>query len=434
MTGSVIALYWDFENLHAALLDERDGAGAYQSSKFRPQDPVVEIEPVLAYAGSLGRVAINRAYGNWQWLARYRHDLQAHGLDLVQLFPLGTGSKNGADIRLAVDAVDDLHRFPHVSHVVVVGGDSDYLSLAQRVRQHGRQIVGIGAAGSSHRQWIAACDRFVRYQELVDPGSTRGTGALGAERAAAFDLAVDAVARLAAETGQRWVVKAAVKPMMTRIDPGFDETELGFGSFNAFLLAVGGRLVERVGEFDHEIAVDPDHGTIDLTEVRPAADRYDRVLRRSNVRLPERSMFWAAVEAIGRLAGGGAVAASFQQLESDTVHQLGAVGLDVEDRQVRATRQVLFKLRLFALLGEDVGVSLVEGLGANLAAVVRVELLRMLAEVGVGLDDHAGLASFLFGPDPADAQVALVAADCQAALSGLGANVSTINRTSGPNG
>ena len=379
MAASVIALYWDFENLHASLLDERDGAGAYTATKFRPQDPVIEIEPVLAFAASLGRVAVNRAYGNWQWLARYRHDLQAHGLDLVQLFPLGTGAKNGADIRLAVDAVDDLYRFVHVTHVVVVGGDSDYLSLAQRVRQHGRRIVGVGADGSSHRQWVAACDQFVRYHELAGVGP--GAGRHHSERGAAFDLAVEAVTRLAAETGQRWVVKAAVKPMMTRIEPSFDESHLGFGSFNAFLVAVGGRLVERIGEFDHEIAVDTEHTTIDLTEVRPAADRYDRVLRRANVRLPERDVFWAAVDAIGQLAGGGVVASSFHQLEADVLRQLTDAGLEVDDRQVRSTRQVLFKLKLFALLGEEVGVSLVAGLDADLGAVVRRELLAMVADV-----------------------------------------------------
>ncbi len=429
MTTSVIALYWDFENLHAALLEERDGPGAYQASKFRPQDPVVEIQPVLAYAESLGRVTVNRAYGNWQWLARYRHDLQAHGLDLVQLFPLGTGAKNGADIRLAVDAVDDLHRFPRVTHVVVVGGDSDYLGLAQRVRQHGRRIVGVGAEGSSHRQWVAACDTFVRYRDLVavNLGSVR----TASERAAAFDLAVDAVDRLAAETGRRWVVKAAVKPMMTRIEPTFDETNLGFGSFNAFLVAVGGRLVERVGEFDHEIAVEAEHATIDLTQARPVEDRYDRVLRRANIRLPERAVFWAAVEAFEELAGGGVVAASFQHLETDTVRRLTEAGFEVDDRQVRSARQVLFKLKMFALLGEDVGVCLV-AVGADLGAAVRTELLRTVATSGVGLDDHAGLATTLYGPEPTAERVASVVASCQAVLAGE--KVSIINRTSGPNG
>lgn len=43
--GSV-AMYWDFENLHAALLDTKYGDGTYarQDNRFKPQEPLVDVQ------------------------------------------------------------------------------------------------------------------------------------------------------------------------------------------------------------------------------------------------------------------------------------------------------------------------------------------------------------------------------------------------------
>src|SRR4029077_1693176 len=89
---------------------------------------------------------------------------------LVQLFPTAAYAKNGADIRLAVDAVEDMFRLPDLTHVVIVAGDSDYVPLAQRCRRLGRYVVAVGVAGSTSKALAAACDELVTYDAL--PGIT----------------------------------------------------------------------------------------------------------------------------------------------------------------------------------------------------------------------------------------------------------------------
>jgi len=56
--------------------------------------------------------------------ADYRGQLISRAVDLVQLFPAAAYAKNGADIRLAVDAVEDMFRLPDLTNVVIVAGDS----------------------------------------------------------------------------------------------------------------------------------------------------------------------------------------------------------------------------------------------------------------------------------------------------------------------
>ena len=57
-----VALYWDFENLHAGLLEAKQGEGAYANPdiRFKPQEPLVDVLALVELAASFGPIAINR--------------------------------------------------------------------------------------------------------------------------------------------------------------------------------------------------------------------------------------------------------------------------------------------------------------------------------------------------------------------------------------
>ncbi|MEY8689997.1 MAG: NYN domain-containing protein [Leptothrix sp. (in: b-proteobacteria)] len=164
-----VALYWDFENLHASLIDQRYGAGTYFGSRFRPQEDVVDVAAVVEFALSLGPVAINRGFGNWASFSRYRYALLESAIELIQLFPPGASGKNGADIKLCLDVVEDMARYPHIGTFIVVGGDSDYMPLAHKVKAAGRTMVGIGSTHSTNQHWARSCHEFKFYETLVRP-------------------------------------------------------------------------------------------------------------------------------------------------------------------------------------------------------------------------------------------------------------------------
>src|SRR6478752_799246 len=148
----------------------------------------VDIGAIIDYAASFGSVSLSRAYADWSVPANaaYKDELMGRALHLVQLFT-ASGVKNGADIRLAVDAVEDLMRDPAITHVVLVAGDSDYVPLAQSCKQLGRYVVGIGVAGSTSRALVSACDEFLDYAHLpgVTPPPPRRTTKKAAAKKAA---------------------------------------------------------------------------------------------------------------------------------------------------------------------------------------------------------------------------------------------------------
>jgi len=252
-----VAIYWDFENLHAVLTDQEFGADFYRDHRLSVQAPVADVGPIVDYAASLGDVIINRAYGNWQFFSRYRDALNGAGIDLIQMFPRGANMKNSADIRMALDALDDLHTHPHLTHIVVVSSDSDFISLAQKVKQAGKFIAGVGVDGNANRFWVSSCNEFRFYSSLVKLNATndvavggRNDDRLNSElpfddrndpspvRVSledARDTLVKSLTQLVARNGENYVHRGALKSLMKRLMPAFDERALECVTFSGFL-------------------------------------------------------------------------------------------------------------------------------------------------------------------------------------------------------
>jgi hypothetical protein len=280
-----VAVYIDFDNVVISRYDDIHGKGAWKKDDPRQRgrsasstDPIdvklaaaqIDIGALIDYAASFGTVSLSRAYADWSVPAHaaYRKELMERALHLVQLFNT-SGVKNGADIRLAVDAVEDLMRHPEISHVVLVAGDSDYIPLAQSCKQLGRYVVGIGVAGSTSRALVAACNEFIDYAHLpgvAAPAADKRTAAKSpAKRSvarktpaksttaavpaaeAATDLLVRAIRVNLQKSDDDWVHAAGVKSQMQRMDPAFKEKSLGFTTFQKFVESRSDQVVSKPG-------------------------------------------------------------------------------------------------------------------------------------------------------------------------------------------
>lgn len=275
-TTGRVAVYLDFDNIVISWYDRVHGRNAYGKDRQRitddPNDAevaerlkqaTIEVGAIIDYASSFGTLVLTRAYADWSSPvnAEYRSQLVARAVDLVQLFPAAAYAKNGADIRLAVDAVEDMFRLPDLTHVVIVAGDSDYVPLAQRCKRLGRYVIGVGVAGSTAKSLAAACDEFESYDSLpgvvrpaakaeaattakgkAEPKSTAKTRRTRTaapkqdDQAEATELLVRAL-RLGHDKADadEWLHASAVKTQMRRMDPSFSEKALGYRSFNDFL-------------------------------------------------------------------------------------------------------------------------------------------------------------------------------------------------------
>ena len=267
--NSSVALYWDFENLHAALSEAVHGDGSYGKSdgRFKAQEPFIDVQAVVELASSFGPIAINRAYCNWQYLGRYRDALLQGAVELIQLFSPGPNAKNGADIKLCLDAVEDINRFAHIGTVVIVGGDSDFMPVSQKIKAAGRTLIGLGTRKNTNRHWAKSCHEFRYYESLVEPPAVAlvnaaplpGAGSQTPRVAAtavvdtSAEIFCRAITLLAEANGDAWVDTGSIWHMIKRLDSTFDTREHGHASFPAMVRALDGLIEVRQGESDQVI-------------------------------------------------------------------------------------------------------------------------------------------------------------------------------------
>ncbi|MFN8106276.1 MAG: NYN domain-containing protein [Nocardioidaceae bacterium] len=243
---SRVAIYIDFDNVVISRANQVKSTGA---------SATVGIDVLLDFATRYGRLTISRAYADWsiEKNAAYKDQLVARAVELVQLFP-ASKTKNGADIRLAVDAIEDLFLHDDLTHVVIAAGDSDFVPLAQRARRLGRVVLGVGVAGSISKTLASACDVYVDYDELLDDRAkleAEEDQAVGVSTVAkptakvdqalpqsrrAYPLITEALRGLDEQHPEReWHALSALKGQILRIYPAFKEKDYQASSFSELL-------------------------------------------------------------------------------------------------------------------------------------------------------------------------------------------------------
>ena len=124
------------------------------------------LDEVLLVLGELGTINIRRAYGNWAKtsLKGWGALTGLHSIVPMQQFDVVKG-KSSTDMRMTIDAMDLLYR-GHVDGFGIMSSDSDFLPLAQRIREDGLPVYGFGTA-KTPTSFQQACTRFFDVAALA---------------------------------------------------------------------------------------------------------------------------------------------------------------------------------------------------------------------------------------------------------------------------
>jgi len=234
-----VALFIDWENIKEASLKTFE----------RMPDPIV----LKKAATRFGRLALARAYANWQD-ERHKGDCEIlywQGIDPIFVHTrvdLSSGEvvKNSGDVRLAIDCTEQLLAYRAIGTVVLVTGDGDFVHLVNLVKATGRQVVVIAGSDGLRSEMTYLADHFLLYENLVT-GLAPAEGKWGEEN----EKIRRALAVLTEAVGGIRVAKkdntfAAVKTQMRKILPGFEEETLGFPQFEYFVFRAEAEGLVRV--------------------------------------------------------------------------------------------------------------------------------------------------------------------------------------------
>ena len=232
-----IAVFIDFDNIEI-------GVKSTLGVQF-------DIGVVLEALRERGDVVSKIAYGDWTRAGDYSRSLTQHATQLVQRNLTPGGDKNGADINLALDALEMAFTHNHINAYVIVGGDSDFITLVEKLKQYDKQIFVVGGRAFTSLVMQRNCHEFIAYENLVGSRRTadRGRQSGPAASPVSIEQAVPLVRRALKVLADREVTPqlGLLKSTLLQLDSTFSERTYGAGSFRDFAqkLATAGHVVLR---------------------------------------------------------------------------------------------------------------------------------------------------------------------------------------------
>src|SRR5690349_6767314 len=221
-----IAVFIDFDNIEI-------GVKNTLNAQF-------DIGVVLEALKERGDVVSKTAYGDWTRAGDYSRSLTQHATKLVQRNLTPGGDKNGADINLALDALEMAFTHPHINAYVIVGGDSDFISLVEKLKQYDKQIFVVGGRSFTSQVMQRNCHEFIAYENLIggrsrgDRGGRGPSGPVGAQ--ASIEQVLPLLRRALKVLSDREVSPqlGLLKSTMLQLDSTFSERTYGASSFRDF--------------------------------------------------------------------------------------------------------------------------------------------------------------------------------------------------------
>src|SRR5215207_6687984 len=164
-----IAVFIDFDNVEIGVRTTIGGQ--------------LDIGVVLEAIKERGEIVTKIAYSDWKRAGDYSRHLTQHAIRMVQRNVTPGGDKNGADITMALDALEMCFTHDHINAFVIVGGDSDFISLVEKLKQYGRKVIVVGGRQFTSQTMQKNCHEFIAYENLVaaQPGhrAARASGERG---------------------------------------------------------------------------------------------------------------------------------------------------------------------------------------------------------------------------------------------------------------
>ena len=233
-----IAVFIDFDNIEI-------GVKSTLGVQF-------DIGVVLEALKERGDVVSKIAYGDWTRAGDYSRSLTQHATKLVQRNLTPGGDKNGADINLALDALEMAFTHGHINAYVIVGGDSDFISLVEKLKQYDKQIFVVGGRAFTSLVMQRNCHEFIAYENLVGSRRVQDRGQKSAPsttQQAPLDQVLPLVRRALKVLTDREVTPqlGLLKSTLLQLDSTFSERTYGAGSFRDFAqkLSAAGHVVLR---------------------------------------------------------------------------------------------------------------------------------------------------------------------------------------------
>ncbi len=217
--------------------------------------PYHHVKDMLEEIAKYGTPTFKRIYGDFTKpnLSGWKNVLQENAILPIQQYAYTTG-KNATDSALIIDAMDILYT-GDVDGFCIISSDSDFTRLATRLREAGKQVIGMGEK-KTPGAFIASCNKFIyieilREEDKAEAGKPPKKGRKAKEEADTpepnnrkmFRLIKNSINDLAEDNG--WVFLGVLGNLLLKKQPEFDPRNFGFKKLLDLIKAVPGIEIEE---------------------------------------------------------------------------------------------------------------------------------------------------------------------------------------------
>ncbi|MFP6663562.1 MAG: NYN domain-containing protein [Deltaproteobacteria bacterium] len=260
----------------------------------------LDLALVLDALKERAEVVSKSAYGDWARAGNHSRTLTDHAVHMVQRNVTPRGDKNGADINLVVDALEMCFTRPHINSFAIVGGDSDFIALVEKLKQYGKRVFVVGGRAFTSGIMARNCHEFISYENLLS--GSRGRGGGHGRGGGGGGGGGSSSSRISLEKGFAMVQRALkiladrgvqpqlgpIKSTLLQLDSTFSERDFGVSSFREFIQRLAdkkflsmkridqGYLVELDGDGHIESSEGAEESAESKTDERPSRRRGSR--------------------------------------------------------------------------------------------------------------------------------------------------------------
>jgi uncharacterized protein (TIGR00288 family) len=148
-----IAVFVDYDNIEIGL----------KSTLRREFDVSIALDALK----ERGDIVAKFAYANWGRQEGATRQMAENAVQMVQRIPSPRGDKNGADINLALDALEMAFTHNNVNAFAIVSGDSDFIPLVNKLKEYGKTVYVVGGRAFTSTILQQNCHEFISYESLL---------------------------------------------------------------------------------------------------------------------------------------------------------------------------------------------------------------------------------------------------------------------------
>lgn len=207
--------------------------------------PSAYIKEMMEEIAKYGNPTIKRIYGDWTkpHLAKWKAVLLENAINPIQQYGYTQG-KNATDSAMIIDAMDILYA-DRVDGFCLVSSDSDFTRLATRLREAGKNVIGIGEK-KTPEPFIVACDKFIYIEILkgkdveTEQEQTKGKSSKKEDvdkiTPKVVKLISSTISDVADEDG--WAFLGDVGSLLQKKQPNFDSRNYGFQKLTPMISSI----------------------------------------------------------------------------------------------------------------------------------------------------------------------------------------------------